>query len=85
MERASKYLEDESGPLSRTNLLVGIGGKKEYAVVALDVLISEGYVTRVEKGQKHLHTSVRAYRQSEDPLSESYIQPGPGSAENIED
>ena len=85
MERASKYLEDESGPLSRTNLLVGIGGKKEYAVVALDVLISEGYVTRVEKGQKHLHTSVRAYRQAADPLSESYIQPGPGSAENIED
>ena len=41
MERASKYLEDESGPLSRTNLVVGIGGKKEYAVVALDVLISE--------------------------------------------
>ena len=85
MERASKYLEDGSGPLSRTNLLVGIGGKKEYAVVALDVLISEGYVTRVEKGQKHLHTSVRAYRQAADPLSESYIQPGPGSAENIED
>jgi hypothetical protein len=81
MERASKYLEDETGPLSRTNLLVGMGGKRDYAIAALDVLISEGYVNRVTKGQTNLHTVARAYRQSEDPLSESYIHPGTGQPE----
>lgn len=85
MERASKYLEDESGPLSRNNLLAGMGGKKAYAIHALAYLISEGYVNRVTKGQTDTHTVVRAYRQSEDPLAESYIQPGPGCAENTDD
>lgn len=85
MERASKYLEDGSGPLSRTNLLVGMGGKRDYAIAALDVLISEGYVNRVTKGQTNLHTSARAYRQAADPLSESYIPPGTGQHEIGED
>jgi len=85
MERASKYLEDETGPLSRNNLLVGMGGERKYARLAVELLVSEGYANLAMKGQTYLHTSVRAYRESEDPLSESYIPSSPGQHEISED
>jgi len=78
MERASRHLEDATGPVSRVVILSDIGGKRDYGIAALDVLVTEGYVHRERKGQALLHTSIRAYRQVEDALSDCYVPPGTG-------
>ena len=81
MERASRHLEDATGPVSRVVILSDIGGKRDYGIAALDVLVTEGYVHRERKGQALLHTSLRAYRQVEDALSDCYVHPGTGQPE----
>ena len=81
MERASRHLEDATGPVSRVVILSDIGGKRDYGIAALDVLVTEGYVHRERRGQALLHTSIRAYRQVEDALSDCYVHPGTGQPE----
>lgn len=74
MEKASKLIEGDEG-LTRNEVLEGVGGKKEYAVKALALLVSEGFVERRKDGQKHRHYSHRPYREGDPPAP----QPGPGS------
>jgi len=80
MERVSRWLEDRSEPASGRAIVSGVGGKAGPVGDALEVLLSEGWVKRTDgaRGAK-LHTSIRAYRQDDDPASDRYT--GEGSAQ----
>lgn len=73
MERASLHLEGLSEPASAQAVATATGGRKQYAVEALDLLVVEGFVERTDgpRGSK-LHASVRPYRQALDPRSDRY-------------
>ena len=80
MERASRIVEDAPG-LSRNGLTTKMGGKKETAAAAVEVLVLEGYLTRapgVNNSQQH--TAVRPYRQANDSASDVYLAAGPTQA-----
>lgn len=80
MERASKHLEDAGEDVSQGVITAAIGGKKQYAIAALEVLETEGYVHVFRRGKAVMHRSLKAYRQVWDPLSDCYVQPEPDSA-----
>lgn len=65
MERASKVIEERPG-LSRNDVLTSIGGRREYANLALTVLVDEGFVRCKRDGKAQLHYSTRAYREVDD-------------------
>jgi hypothetical protein len=44
MERVSHWLEQHGGPASRSAITTGVGGRKEYVLLAIDELIASGYV-----------------------------------------
>lgn len=61
MEQVSRLLED--GEQRSTNYIErGIRGKADVVRLALDVLVREGYIDRQIRGQAHLHTVLRAFR-----------------------
>lgn len=72
MERASKVIEDADG-LSRGEVLSIVGGRREYATLAVSLLVSEGYVGQERDGRAQRHHSIRGYREADDRLD------GPGS------
>lgn len=73
MDKLSRAIETASEPLTRNDLHRAVPGKTDAKTGALEVLISEGYVMR-EPGpnRSQLHTSVKPYRQAEDPRSDAY-------------
>lgn len=73
MERASCGVEEEPGVLTKNKLARKTGGKKEYALRAIEVLEREGYLTK-SGDQAPLYTSVKAYRVADDPLSDEADQ-----------
>jgi AAA domain-containing protein len=72
MERTSIVVEENPG-LSRTDVLALVGGKREYAQMALTLLVIERYVRAEPDGRSKRHHSIRPYRESDDE--------GPGSHE----
>jgi len=76
MEKTSRYIELNPGA-GVGRIENGVGGAKKHITSALAVLVAEGYVRISEApGGKLPHTSIRPYRQAEDPLSDQY--PGDG-------
>jgi hypothetical protein len=74
MERVSRLLEQQSDPMSRTQVTQRLGGKKANALTALDALIAEGFVTTAPGPRNGVMcTSGRAYRQDADPRSDKYL------------
>ena len=70
MEIVSKMLEASDAPLSKTTITNNVKGKKEWVLIACQVLIDEGFV-RIENGARNalnLH-SIRQYRESDDSMA----------------
>ena len=65
MERVSRALEATPG-LTRRALRDTVKGKNETVLVALDVLIAEGYIEQQQEGQHPTHRSKRSYCANDD-------------------
>src|SRR5436309_5135827 len=65
MEQVSKLLESDPG-LSKRSVRSAVKGKNEYIDLALDLLVSEGYVERVKQGQADRHIAKTAFREADD-------------------
>ena len=65
MERASRAVEANPGR-SRKEVLELVGGKREFATMALTLLVSEGFVEVEPQGKSKLHRSARPYREADD-------------------
>lgn len=72
MAKVSAALAVAQGPLSANALLEQAGGKRSTALLALELLVTEGYAEVKKDGQSKLHSFVRAYEgdDREDPDSE---------------
>ncbi len=91
MEQISKALESNRVPVNRNALVKRpdfVTGKAEHKQTALRLLVDEGYVeTQPGPNNALLHTSLRPYREADDPVqdqgtsrsSESASQPPDGS------
>lgn len=78
MEKASKVLEAATEAVSGKHVTDRVGGKREYVLQALDLLVSEGYAAREAgpRGSK-MHTSIRPFREAEDDGNRSVPEPAP--------
>lgn len=73
MDKVSRFIEDQDAPPSRNAIEKGVSGKKDNIGKALKCLIDEGFL-RADEGARNatLHTSLKPYRQSNDPKSDLY-------------
>jgi hypothetical protein len=62
METISRAVEDTAGA-SKNEIRSAVKGRNEYRDLALDRLISEGYIEVVRDGQPHRHYSLRRFRE----------------------
>jgi hypothetical protein len=70
MERASRAVEENpTGHFTKDRLAKEVTGKTQALKRAVDLLFAEEYVTRTEERYPR-YTSVKPYRQADDPLSE---------------
>jgi hypothetical protein len=80
MEKVSQHVEEAPGT-SRSQITAAVQGKAQAARAAIDLLQAEGYI-KAALGPRNAqqYSSVRPYRQRDDPLSDRYIpqQPLPG-------
>lgn len=69
MEKVSRYLEQQYGPVPMSQLEKDIVGKGEWIRKAVSLLVDEGYVNESEGARKaRLMTTISAYRESSDDL-----------------
>jgi KaiC/GvpD/RAD55 family RecA-like ATPase len=73
MEKVSRYLElVAEPPVSRNQVEKDVSGKGEYIRLALDILVSEGFVGEIEGPKRaRLVSSIEAYREAFDSISPS--------------
>lgn len=73
MEKVSRFIEDEDAPPSRNAIEKGVSGNKENIGKAIKRLLDEGFI-RCDEGARNatLHTSLKPYRQANDPKSDVY-------------
>jgi hypothetical protein len=77
MRRVSEAVERDAG-LTRNAIRTAIGGRAEYVDLALELLVSEGYIEAHKDGQAHRHGSIRPYREdTETPTESTESQPSP--------
>jgi len=76
MERVSQTLENADVPLSGYQVTQRTTGKRQAVLRALDVLVSEKYVT-THPGQRGstTHSLVHPYREVNDPQSDTFMTP----------
>ncbi|OYN89282.1 AAA family ATPase [Parenemella sanctibonifatiensis] len=80
MEKISRHLETDGGRQSWSQIRREVGGSTDAKRVALDVLVTEGYVAKTEGARNSWqHSSVKPYRESEDVgrVEPSYDPPDP--------
>ncbi len=65
MEKVSRQLEALPSGMPGSGLERAVGGKRDYVRLAIDRLITEGYISVSKEGASKIHRSVRAFR--EDP------------------
>ncbi len=70
MEKISKAIEQKPG-LSKSAIRATTGRKAEHVDLAIELLIREGYVEVRKDGQAHPHHTVKPYRETDDPPTES--------------
>jgi hypothetical protein len=72
MERVSDYIQTNPG-MNKTSVKTAVTGKAEFVVLALDLLIAEGYVTATDGPKRStLLAPCKPYLQSGDPKSDRY-------------
>jgi hypothetical protein len=77
MERVSEVIEKHPGELTKNKAAETAGGKKTHTLSAVDILRSEGYVETKPGRNGHLvYTSLKPYRQADDPLSDRHVTLG---------
>lgn len=77
MQRVSEEIEKHPGELTKNKAAETAGGKKAHTLLAVDVLLSEGYVeTRPDRNGYRVYTSVKPYRQADDPRSDQHVNIG---------
>jgi len=77
MERVSQVIEQHSGELTRKNVAETAGLSVESTGTAIGWLLREGYVTTTTGRAVHdVYESVKPYRESDDPRSDRYVDPG---------
>ena len=74
MERVSRHVEAHPGECTKDGLTKEVTGKKTYLRMAVDILTDEGFliVGPGKRSGSRVYTSVRPYREADDPLSDSY-------------
>lgn len=75
LEAVSKVVEDADEPMSKGAVEKAVGKRREWIRDAMDVLVVEGYIDVDPNGRSHTVTSLRPYRQTDDPASEKYEDP----------
>jgi Bifunctional DNA primase/polymerase, N-terminal/AAA domain len=77
MERVSEVIEQHPGELTKNKVAEKAGGKKQFALSAVEILLGEGYVeTKPGRSGYAVYTSVKPYRQTDDPLSDQHVKLG---------
>jgi hypothetical protein len=77
MQRVSEEIEKHPGELTKNKAAETAGGKKAHTLLAVDVLLDEGYVeTKPGRNGYPVYTSVKPYRQADDPRSDQHITLG---------
>jgi hypothetical protein len=76
MEKVSRAVEQDAG-LSKRSIRTAIAAKNDWIDLALELLISEGFIEAREDGQAHRHYSIRPYREGTVP---TVPQPCPNRA-----
>jgi hypothetical protein len=67
MEKASHVVEATPG-LTRNAIVTAVGGKKDYAQQAVELLVTEGYILTAKGANRAiLHQSANPYREAQDP------------------
>lgn len=66
MERVSVALEEAPGGMSKRAIRAAVSGRNDVIDLALELLVSDGYVDRHPDGRTIAHNSVRPYRESDD-------------------
>ena len=74
MERVSRHVEAHPGECTKDGLTKEVTGKKTSLRLAVDILTDEGFliVGPGKRSGSRVYTSVRQYREADDPLSDSY-------------
>jgi hypothetical protein len=77
MQRASEAIEQHPGELTKNKVVEKAGGKRQFALMAVDILRSEGYVKTTRGRTGHdVYDVVKPYRETDDPQSERYVDLG---------
>lgn len=62
MDKISRYLEGQEGAVSKSSIVKGVGGGRDYILDALQSLVERGHVVTEVVGQSHLCRSAKPYR-----------------------
>ena len=81
MERVSKLIEADPG-LTRNAIRSTVKGRATYVDLALELLVSEGFVRVERDGQANRHHHLKPYHEEPGP-TESQPSPGPGSGNRV--
>lgn len=73
MQRVAELVERDAG-LSANAIRTAIGGRSEYVTLAVQLLVSEGYIAVERDGQAHRHRSLKPYREHTESTES---KPGP--------
>lgn len=80
MERVSQEIERHPDGLTKNQAAVKAGGKKEYALKAVEILNADGYLAKESgRGGYPVYKSDKPYRQKDDPQAASSIKQGTSS------
>lgn len=64
MEKVSRWVEGAAEPVSQSEILNAVTGKRDYKIAAIAELVRGGYFKRSEGARNaHLHTSERPFRE----------------------
>lgn len=73
MDKVSRFLETASEPSTKRQIEQNIPGKAQVTRAALELLVTEGYVTQTPGPRSSLrHASAKPYRQASDPQSDAF-------------
>jgi GNAT superfamily N-acetyltransferase len=78
MEKASIQIETAGVAPTKTELAAALGGRKDYALQAIDRLVAEGFAVSTADGRSKIITSTRRYRENDpDCNPETLAAPAP--------
>ena len=80
MQGVSEVIEKQPAELTKNKVAEKAGGKRQSTLLAIDILRSEGYVETTPGQSGHpVYSSVKPYRETDDPQSDRYANPGNAS------